>query len=148
MTHAILLSIHPKWAKLIYEGKKTIEWRKNKPRLVPSPPLRTYKEPIKIFMYETAPVCKVTGLFYWQGTKNIIIRDPDYEGQEICKEAKEVIEMGCVPLDDLKKYQGNKEKIFGWICGVFEKFEQPKHLADFGLKRAPQSWQYVEVNNG
>ena len=28
MTKAILLSIHPKWAKLIYEGKKTIEWRK------------------------------------------------------------------------------------------------------------------------
>ena len=28
----IILSIHPKWAKLIYEGKKTIEWRK----IVPS----------------------------------------------------------------------------------------------------------------
>ena len=24
----IVLSIKPKWAKLIYEGKKTIEWRK------------------------------------------------------------------------------------------------------------------------
>lgn len=28
----IILSIHPKWAKLIYEGKKTIEWRKTLPR--------------------------------------------------------------------------------------------------------------------
>lgn len=27
----IVLSIHPKWAKLIYEGKKTLEWRKNTP---------------------------------------------------------------------------------------------------------------------
>lgn len=27
----IILSIHPKWAKLIYEGKKTIEWRKTVP---------------------------------------------------------------------------------------------------------------------
>lgn len=96
-------------------------------------------------MYETAPVCKVTGLFYWIGNETLIIRDPDYEGQEICEKAKKVIEMGCVPLEDLKKYQGNKEKIFGWICGVFEKFEQPKKLADFGLKRPPQSWQYVEV---
>lgn len=27
----IIMSIHPKWAKLIYEGKKTLEWRKNTP---------------------------------------------------------------------------------------------------------------------
>ena len=24
----IILSIHPKWANLIYDGKKTIEWKK------------------------------------------------------------------------------------------------------------------------
>ena len=29
----IILSIKPKWAKLIYEGKKTIEWRKNIPKI-------------------------------------------------------------------------------------------------------------------
>lgn len=136
----IILSIHPKWAKLIYEGKKTIEWRKNKPKI--------FFPGLKVYIYETSPVRKVTGFFYWQGTKNLIIRDPDYEGQEIHEAAKSVIENGCVPLEDLKKYQGNKEKIFGWICGVFEKFEQPSQLSDFGLKRPPQSWQYVEAKNG
>ena len=132
----IILSIHPKWAKLIYEGKKTIEWRKNKPQI--------FFPGQKVFIYETSPVKKVTGFFYCHGTKNLIIRDPDYEGQEICEEAKSVIENGCVPLEDLKKYQGNKEKIFGWVCGVFEKFKQPRQLADFGLKRPPQSWCYTD----
>lgn len=27
----IILSIKPKWAELIYSGKKTIEWRKSFP---------------------------------------------------------------------------------------------------------------------
>lgn len=27
MSKAILLSIHPKWAKKIYSGEKKIEWR-------------------------------------------------------------------------------------------------------------------------
>lgn len=132
----IILSIHPKWAKLIYEGKKTIEWRKSFPKS---------QKIDKVFLYETAPVCKVTGLFYWKGTKNLIIRDPDYEGQEICEEAKIVIKWGCVPLEDLKKYQGNNYKVFGWLCGLNEKFEKPRPLSDFALKRPPQSWCYTEV---
>ena len=100
----IIMSIHPKWAKKIYSGEKTIEWRKTCPKYTPNPcPI-----PIKVFLYETSPVCKVTGFFYWSGTKNLIIREPDYEGQEICDAAKEVIKMGCVPLEDLKKISRHK----------------------------------------
>lgn len=140
----IIMSIHPKWAENIYSGEKTIEWRKTCPKYVPTPPLRTYPQPIKVFLYETSPVCNVTGFFYWSGTKNLIIREPEYEGQEICDAAKEVIRMGCVPLEDLKKYQGTSYKLFGWICGLNEKFEKPRPLSDFGLKRPPQSWQYLK----
>ena len=49
----IILSIHPKWAKLIYEGKKTLELRKNIP-------MNTVNI---VYLYETAPICKVTGFF-------------------------------------------------------------------------------------
>lgn len=135
----IIMSIHPKWAEKIYAGEKMIEWRKNIPQI--------YFPGMKIYIYETAPVCKVTGLFYWKGNKNLIIRDPDYEGQEICEEAKIAIKQGCVPLEDLKKYQGKNEKVFGWLCGLNEKFEKPRPLSDFGLKRPPQSWQYLKEEN-
>lgn len=54
--------------------------------------------------------------------------------------------LGCVPLNELKDYQGSAKQIFGWISKEWVKLNKPLTLADFGLKRAPQSWQYVEVN--
>ena len=43
----IILSIHPKWAKLIYEGKKTIEWRKTLPKNdYPLHPGQTHAQPL------------------------------------------------------------------------------------------------------
>lgn len=100
MSKAVLLSIHPEWADKIYSGEKAVEWRKTFP---------TEAEPgTPVLLYETAPVCMVTGLFYWISKEALIIREPDFEGQEIHPTAKRIIEAGCVPLDDLKKYQGAK----------------------------------------
>lgn len=51
----IILSIKPKWAELIYSGKKTIEWRKSFPK----------RENIEcVYLYETAPVKKDYRLFH------------------------------------------------------------------------------------
>lgn len=44
MTQAVLISIRPKWCELIATGKKTIEVRKTKPKLLP---------PFKCYIYET-----------------------------------------------------------------------------------------------
>lgn len=56
MSKAVILSIHPKWAEKIYSGKKEVEWRKSFPtEAAPGMP---------VLIYETAPVCKVTGLFF------------------------------------------------------------------------------------
>lgn len=40
----ILLSVHPKWCELIFNGKKTIEVRRNRPKLEP---------PFEVLVYET-----------------------------------------------------------------------------------------------
>lgn len=137
MSKAVLLSIHPKWAEKIYSGEKAVEWRKTFP---------TEAEPgTPVLLYETSPVCMVTGLFYWISKEALIIREPDFEGQEIHPTAKRIIEAGCVPLDDLKKYQGAKGELFAWECRCKMKFSEPRPLSAYGLKRAPQSWQYVEV---
>lgn len=56
MTKAVLLSIHPKWAQKIYSGEKTIEWRK-------SFPFKKWHGEMKVYLYETKPVCKITGCF-------------------------------------------------------------------------------------
>lgn len=47
------MSIKPEWAKKIYSGEKIVEWRKIK--------LKNFSIENKIFLYETAPIKKVTG---------------------------------------------------------------------------------------
>lgn len=49
----------------------------------------------------------------------------------------------CVPEKDLLSYVGNGA--FYWAISNLEIFDEPKELADFGLKRAPQSWFYLEA---
>jgi predicted transcriptional regulator len=77
----IILSIHPKWAKLIYEGKKTVEWRKTTPKKADSQSV--------IFLYETAPVCKVTGWVRFNGANAVdaAMAGSKFKGQAvgICK---------------------------------------------------------------
>lgn len=46
MSNAVLISIRPKWCELIASGKKTIEVRKTKPKLLP---------PFKCYIYCTKP---------------------------------------------------------------------------------------------
>ena len=132
MTKAILMSIHPKWAKLIYEGKKTLEWRKTCPKSVGAD---------KVFLYETFPVKKVTGFFYCVGIEGLSLTDKDAKFLR-----KDYVESaGCVPMERLKIYQGNSDCIFGWRIGKVIKFtDVERDLSDFNIKRAPQSWQYVE----
>ena len=126
----VILSIHPEWAKLIYEGKKTIELRKNIP-------LNNVK---LVYLYETAPVCKVTGFFKYFAYTRI--------KKTHLKLHKDIItDKSCVPLEEIKKYFGKSEEIFGWVCNAGSKsnqFAYPVELSEFEIKRAPQSWCYTE----
>lgn len=128
----ILLSIHPKWAEKIYNREKTLEWRKN----VPNADLIE-----KVFIYETAPVKKITGCFVYDHYYSLVFTDENKprDGAEV------LIEQGCVPLEDLKKYAGSKKEIFAWKIIKPRKFDTPKTLEDLGLKRPPQSWGYIET---
>lgn len=132
----IILSIHPKWAKLIYEGKKTIEWRKTEPKKADGLSV--------IFLYETAPVCKVTGWVKFNGANAVDATKEQrpFNWQDIFLEQ---VEHGCVERNELIKYQGNSDYIYAWMVYDPRKFGTPKTLEDFGLKRPPQSWCYTEV---
>lgn len=139
----IIMSIHPKWAKLIYEVKKTVEWRK----VIPSCllPLHLDHKPMRVYLYETAPVKKVTGYFITKSVVRLEMSEPPWENAKIHPAAEKVINEGCVPLDELKKYAGKNAVVYGLkviYCSKF--FNGPKTLEDFGLKRPPQSWQYVD----
>jgi predicted transcriptional regulator len=95
----IILSIKPKWARLIYEGKKTIEWRKSFPKATKID---------KVFLYETAPVKQITGFFTLEEIGCILVHS-------VCAQPWNIIERGCVHMTDLIKYRENVDCIFGWM---------------------------------
>lgn len=137
MSKAVLLSIHTEWAEKIYSGEKEVEWRKT---------FSTEATPgMPVLIYETSPIRKVTGLFYWISKEALIIREPDFEGQEILPVAQRLIDAGCVTLDDLKKYQGTNGRLYAWNVRGKMKFPEPRPLSEYGLSRAPQSWQYITI---
>ena len=137
---AILLSIKPEWAEKIYNGEKTIEWRKSRPRIDRN------NRHTRVYIYETAPVKRITGYFTLHGCYELDLR---------CKPANmadafmagDMQRRGRVPHEDLVRYQGKSRCICGWSVdrrrGVV-KYNVPYRLEDFGLECPPQSWQYVE----
>lgn len=129
----ILLSIKPKWARLIYDGKKTIEWRKSTPN--------AYRPGMRVYLYETVPVQKVTGYFDYQAFYGYLnCNRPEVNQNEI----EDLVKQGCVPFPKLKAYQGKSERIVGWIVKNATKLDIPMDLEDFGIKCAPQSWCYLK----
>lgn len=125
----IMLSLKPYWAELIYSGKKTVEWRKS------SPDTGEGFRGRRIYIYETSPVKMVTGFCHLHSIY-------EFNRPIELKKDSDAIKAGCVPYEDLLKYQDNR-KLCAWCIASFIKFDRPYSLADFHLDRPPQSWQYL-----
>lgn len=125
----VLLSIHPEHAEKIYKGIKIIEWRKVTPKLTGGE---------KIYLYETSPVMKVTG-FFTVGKYSYVL-----DNEELEKPNSKIIEFGQVSKEFLKRYKGESPALYGLIITSYTKFDTSKALADFGVKRAPQNYQYTD----
>lgn len=132
----IILSIKPKYAELIYSGKKTVEWR------------HTYPEKIifcdRIYMYETAPVYRVTGYFRINPLLTPFSFDDEFNilPRSILDDLEE---WGQVSIEELKKYAA-RGKVWGWHILNPRRLPSPINLKWFDLKRPPQSWQYLTTN--
>lgn len=147
---AILLSIKPEWAEKIYNGEKTIEWRKSRPRIDRN------NHHTRVYIYETAPVKRITGCFTLHGTcavdVNGMLKPPVSGGccsmsfSFVRTMLEDMEKNGCVPAGDLAKYQGGAKEIYGWMVSPLIKPTRimPYSLDSFDLKHPPQSWQYVE----
>lgn len=58
--------------------------------------------------------------------------------------SEKVLNDACLTAEESLDYAGNKEFIFGWHISDLTIYDKPKDLGDFGIKRPPQSWCYVE----
>lgn len=137
---AILLSIKPEWAEKIYKGEKTIEWRKSRPKLDRN------NRHTRVYLYETAPVRRITGYFILCGCYELDLSAEPVNMADALM-AVDVQRRGRVPHDDLVRYQGKSRCIYAWSVNQRRdviRYNVPYRLDDFDLKRPPQSWQYVE----
>lgn len=135
----LVISIKPKYTHYIKSGEKTIEVRKSFPNW--------QYNPFKVYIYETKDY-KIVGTVKSRGCGKII-------GHFMCK--------GCYSLDDntsteyIEKVIKNskltasqildylKGKVgYGWVIENLKIYEKPIDISELGLKRPPQSWQYVK----
>lgn len=129
-----LMSIKPKWAKELYSGKKTVEFRKS------SPPLDSL-----VFLYESAPVKAVTGCFQVQA----VLTSNASHIWCVTTVLRRVWNPGSVNRNFLYEYCGGAS---GKCCAILaaNSWRLPetewKKLEKFAV-RPPQSWQTLRANN-
>lgn len=167
MREAVMLSVNPRWCGLIATGKKTLEIRKSKPKL--DVPFKVYIYCTKgrglhfwnsrTYAYaddrshNAFDLCgdgKVIGEFvcdriFQYSTANI-------DGADISE--NDVVSQSCLSRRELDAYENSAEPkenciyligLYCWHITDLKIYERPMDLfVTWGLKRAPQSWRYVE----
>lgn len=124
MMYTILLPIHPDYVKNIFNGTKRYEFRK-----------RICKKPVdRILIYSTSPVMKVMG---------------EAEIEDILVDTPEIIwertkEKAGIDKRFFDRYYAGRNQAVAYKLKNITEYEMPKELKDYGISRAPQSFQYVK----
>jgi len=133
MRNRILMSIRPEFAEAIYRREKLVEYR---PR-IPKGWLENWETEKTVYIYETAPVSKVTG--------KIIVETSDLfvfpKGKH-----REIITYPMSSAED--EYLKGRSSIYALNISKAQKFPFTLELGEgiFSfIKRAPQSWVYVKT---
>lgn len=121
----LLISLHQHHSKNVFEGKKDIELRKQKPRVA------TIKN---VLIYETKPTGAIVGEFFLKNITRL-------ELAEIIKNYKDNI---CLSSEEIENYLTDG---FGWCISIeaVKKFKKPIPLSRMQeLKiKPPQGYLYL-----
>ena len=118
----VIMAIKPRFAKMIYEGRKVWEFRK-----APPPLMRL------VYVYESAPVSAVTGTLMFRSKVQGILDDV----WETVTRAKVFTCNGTgIGYNSLREYVGDSRTVAALrVCAV-EKMDKPVKI----LFRPPQNW--------
>ena len=121
----VLLSIKPKYADLIFLGKKHYEFRKVIFRV------RSIE---KVVVYASNPISKVIGEF----------KIEDIISSEISDLWEQTMEYAGVDKDFYDEYFSGRDIGHAIKVKNPKKYEKHKELQDFNIKQAPQSFVYID----
>lgn len=152
----VLISIRPEWVAKILNGEKTLEIRKSAPKDLPC----------EVYIYCTKGNPSISPFEFYESGRPPHIIGGEINGKVVAKFTlnktylltKEKIGyvawagMGCfkyekdacITKEQLDKYLNGKDG-YAWLIDDLKIFDEPKELKEFGLRRAPQSWQYIEA---
>ena len=117
----VILSLHQKWRQKLAAGEKVLELRKTKPQC---------KAPFRVLVYVTGGV-GIAGEFICPEVLEI-------------KNFEEAERKSKVPAHDIHNYAaGSRNKVYGWEITAVKEYPRTVTLEELGMKRAPQSWQYM-----
>lgn len=121
----ILISINPEHVENIIQGIKKYEYR-----------TRVAKQDIhSIIVYSTYPTKKVVAEVEIIG---ILEETPEKLWEVTCDKSG-------IKKEYFDVYFKNRKKAFAYELGKVTVFDVPKHLIDFGITFAPQSYVYIRV---
>lgn len=121
--NAILLPIKTVYATRIYNGSKKYEFRKT----------LCNKDINRIYIYETAPVKKITGYVDVKGKIQ-------YSTSELWSKTSA---SAGIDYDDFISYFSKAQVASAYVLGNAHRFSKEKTLEDFHLHAVPQSFAYV-----
>lgn len=146
MSKAVLISIRPEWCRAIIEGRKTVEVRKTKPK---------NKTPFKCYIYCTQgnDARRLRGS--WGKVIGEFTCDRIYELAPLNHAPDDVEKQACLTREEIVNYL--KGTGYGWHISNLRIYDEARELSEFtglrntrfgaapyDIKRAPQSWCYVE----
>jgi predicted transcriptional regulator len=125
---ALLISIKPRYSKRIFEGKKTIELRRTRPRINPGE---------IILIYESAPTMAIIGAAF---TDKVIVDSPNSLWELAKKE-------GGISHTDYRSYFDGSTKAVGIVFKKPRRFAKPLPLNTLKLLwdnfHPPQTFRYL-----
>lgn len=162
MSKAVLISIRPRWCQKIVDGEKTIEVRKNRPKL---------ETPFKCYIYETQGWVEKDSIMVFRLGGRVIGEftcDRVYKMETQSPGGSYFVDGGdkpttnrvaresCLGLADMHRYLQSKTG-YGWHISELKIYDVPKELSKFTglrdtrfgaapyeIKCPPRSWCYVE----
>lgn len=135
---AVMISIRPEWAEMIARRKKTVEVRKNRPKI---------EVPFKCYIYCTKGKSKdnwgevyggyVIGEFVCNNIRSFDVPYPAFQKEM----DKSILEQSCLTYYQLHCYAYH-DKLYGWHISDLKVYDKPKNLCEFFYPCEKQKYPY------
>lgn len=133
----IIMTIKPYWLHDIRVGKKTLEIRKTAP-----------KPPFRVLCCESGSGGKIKAEFTCDEVLPVVV----FENGSIQHWNYAGLERAQIRYQEMAAYIGYGKTGYAWhITNMIDycctKGQRVRNINEFGLKRAPQSWQYLQIDS-